>query len=129
LQELADSYDRSISTMRRATHAAREWPAQQAQQSLLFTRAYYLQMPANQDFRHNHYVAEWYQRRFMLPGYGKYWYLDLNPEQIVQNGHKYTRRALLQWGPDSCFAEDGLYTTKWGTEENACGARFSAASR
>jgi hypothetical protein len=75
-------------------------------------------MPANRDFHHNHYVAEWYQRRFMLSGYGKYWYLDLNPEQIVQNGHKYTRRALLRWGPDSCFAEDGLYTTKWGTEEN-----------
>jgi hypothetical protein len=75
-------------------------------------------MPANQDFHHNHYVSEWYQRRFMLPRYGKYWYLDLNPKQIVQNGHKYTRRAQLRWGPDSCFAEDGLYTTKWGTEEN-----------
>jgi hypothetical protein len=75
-------------------------------------------MPANQDFHHNHYVPEWYQRRFMLPGSGKYWYLDLDPQQIVQNGHKYTRRALLRWGADSCFAEDGLYTTKWGTEEN-----------
>jgi len=54
----------------------------------------------------------------MLPGYGKYWYLDLNPEQIEQNGHKHTRRALLCWGPASCFAENSLYTTKWGLEEN-----------
>jgi hypothetical protein len=75
-------------------------------------------MQANQEFHHNHYVPEWYQRRFMPPGSGKYWYLDLNPEQIVQYGHKYTCRSLLRWGPDSCFAENGLYTTKWGTEEN-----------
>ena len=28
------------------------------------------------------------------------------------------RRAVLQWGPDLCFAESHLYTTKWGIEEN-----------
>src|SRR3984893_16764328 len=64
--------------------------ARQAEQ-----RPYNLQMPANQDFHHNHYVAEWYQRRFMLPGYGKYWYLDLNPEQIAQHAHKATHRGAL----------------------------------
>jgi hypothetical protein len=73
---------------------------------------------ANKDFKHNHYVPEWYQRRFMFSGQGKYWYLDLTPEQVVQDGHRFTRRELRNWGPPSCFAEDDLYTTKWGVEEN-----------
>jgi hypothetical protein len=81
-------------------------------------------MTAKGDFKHNHYVSEWYQRRFMLAGQGRYWYLDLNPEQVVQTGHRFTRRALLPWGPASCFAEDDLYTTKWGTEENVDIERF-----
>lgn len=75
-------------------------------------------MPGEENFRHNHYVPEWYQKRFIAPGQGKYWYLDLTPEQIIKNGHKYSRRALLNWGPVSCFAENDLYTAKWGTEEN-----------
>jgi hypothetical protein len=75
-------------------------------------------MTSKGDFKHNHYVPEWYQRRFMLASQGTYWYLDLKPEQRVQNGHRFTRRALLSWGPTSCFAEDDLYTTKWGVEEN-----------
>lgn len=73
---------------------------------------------ATKDFKHNHYVPEWYQRRFMAPGQGKYWYLDLKPEVVEQNGHKFTRRALLPWGPGSCFAENDLYTVKWGGTEN-----------
>jgi hypothetical protein len=81
-------------------------------------------MPAKGDFKRNHYVPEWYQRRFMLAGQGTYWYLDLRPEQVVQNGHRFTRRALLPWGPASCFAEDDLYTTKWGVEENVDIERF-----
>jgi hypothetical protein len=75
-------------------------------------------MAANGGFKRNHYVPEWYQKRFMLPGQGKYWYLDLKPEGVVRNGHKFTRHDLLHWGPGSCFAEDDLYTTKWGTGEN-----------
>lgn len=75
-------------------------------------------MTPTRDFKHNHYVPEWYQRRFMLPGQGKYWYLDLKPEQVVQNGHRFTRRDLLHWGPGRCFAEHDLYTTRWGAQEN-----------
>ena len=56
----------------------------------------------------------------MLSGQRTYWYRDLEPKEVVQqSGHKYTRRALLRWGPDSCFAEDGLYTTKWGLRGEA----------
>ncbi len=75
-------------------------------------------MSVGSGFKHNHYVPEWYQKRFMLPGEGKYWYLDLKPEQVVRNGHKYTRRNILRWGPVSCFAEDDLYTVKSGGQEN-----------
>jgi hypothetical protein len=75
-------------------------------------------MTAGRDFHHNHYVPEWYQRRFMLPGQHRYWYLDLEPEHLVCNGHKYTRRDLLHRGPGLCFAQDDLYTTRWGEEEN-----------
>jgi Protein of unknown function (DUF4238) len=75
-------------------------------------------MPSNDQFKHNHYVPEWYQKRFILDGQGKYWYLDLKPEQVVRDGHKFTRRDLLLWGPASCFAEHDLYTVKWGSQEN-----------
>lgn len=68
----------------------------------------------NQQYRHNHYVPEWYQRRFMLPGQHKYWYLDLKPERRTSGGATYTRRDLLHWGPERCFAQDDLYTTEWG---------------
>ncbi len=76
-------------------------------------------MPGIKNFRHNHYVPEWYQKRFMLPGQGKYWYLDLKPDVThLPNGRSFTRRALLPWGPVSCFAEDDLYTTTWGGQGN-----------
>jgi hypothetical protein len=81
-------------------------------------------MGVNREFHHNHYVPEWYQRRFMLPDQGKYSYLDIKPEPMEQDGHKYTRTALRNLGPPSSFAEDDLYTTKWGTEENVDIERF-----
>lgn len=75
-------------------------------------------MAPAQDFKHNHYVPEWYQHRFMLPRQNRYWYLDLKPDQVVNNGYKYTRRDLHQWGPARCFVQHDLYTTRWGEEEN-----------
>jgi hypothetical protein len=75
-------------------------------------------MGSRQEFHHNHFVPEWFQRRFMLPGQRKYWYLDLKPDVVENNGHRYTRKSLLHWGPNSCFAEHDLYTTRWGGTEN-----------
>nr|MCH9765410.1 DUF4238 domain-containing protein [Alphaproteobacteria bacterium] len=72
----------------------------------------------SQDYKHNHYVPEWYQKRFLPNGQGKQWYLDLRPEKITKNGHTYLRRELLHWGPRKCFAQDDLYTTRWGSIEN-----------
>ena len=69
-------------------------------------------------YKHNHYVPEWYQKRFLPGGQGKYFYLDLRPDVVVRDGHSHTRTALNRWGPPSCFAQDDLYTTKWGGLEN-----------
>jgi hypothetical protein len=62
----------------------------------------------------HHYVPRWYQRRFLKTGEFKYHYLDLHPDTLVNSGKKYQRRALLHWGPDSCFYKDDLYTLKLG---------------
>ena len=64
----------------------------------------------------NHYVPEWYQRRFLGEGESRFYYLDLKPETVVSaGGTKYSRRALLRWGPKRCFYQDNLYTVKLGS--------------
>jgi hypothetical protein len=65
-------------------------------------------------YRHNHYVPEWYQRRFMLPGQHRYFRLDQKPDVVTDGKHKWTRRDLHEWSPENIFAEDDLYTTRWG---------------
>jgi len=72
-----------------------------------------------QQYRHNHYVPISYQRRFMLPGQSWYYRLDLKPESATSGTIRYTRRALHHWGTDRVFAENDLYTTRWGTGDNA----------
>lgn len=68
------------------------------------------------DFRNNHYVPAWYQKRFLPQAAGdrKFFYLDLRPEVRNAGGRSYKRKALLRWGPQSCFRERDLYTTKFG---------------
>src|SRR5258708_1939120 len=75
-------------------------------------------MPVEQGFRHNHYVPEWYQRRFLPQGQSHLFYLDLKPDERIHNGHRYVRRSLMNWGPVRCFAENDLYTVKWGNWKN-----------
>jgi hypothetical protein len=64
----------------------------------------------------NHYVPEWYQRRFLPPDIHRFFYLDLNPDVVkIVPGRTLTRRSLLWWGPAQCFYQDDLYTLKLGT--------------
>lgn len=73
-------------------------------------------LPENFTVR-NHYVPQWYQRRFFIPdsGQSKLWYLDLRPDVIhLPNGKRTTRKALRQLGPVNCFKEDHLYTLYFG---------------
>lgn len=75
----------------------------------------------SKQYRHNHYVPEWYQKRFLpaTTGARKFYYLDLKPETVItDSGHRYKRSELLHWGPQKCFAEDDLYTTKFGNFES-----------
>src|SRR5258708_6823186 len=62
----------------------------------------------------HHYVPQWYQRRFLAAGTTQYFYLDLHPETVVQDGVSHQRRALLKWGPAKCFYKDNLYTLTFG---------------
>jgi hypothetical protein len=74
---------------------------------------------ARQQSHAHHYVPQWYQRRF-LPGKSKFWYLDLHPDTIVQDGVSHQRDELLNWGPKLCFYHEDLYTVKlgsWTTDE------------
>jgi Protein of unknown function (DUF4238) len=69
---------------------------------------------ANQTHR-NHYVPEWYQRRFLPPDVRRFFYLDLSPDVVkIAPGRSFTRRSLLRWGPAQCFYQDDLYTLKLG---------------
>ena len=70
------------------------------------------------EYQHNHYVPEWYQKRFLAGGQTRHHYLDLRPDKVTTNGHTYHRKAELYWGPKRCFAQDDLYTTKWGGLNN-----------
>lgn len=45
----------------------------------------------------------------------KFFYLDLKPQKVFSNGRTYTRNSCLRWGPERCFYEDHLYTTRFGT--------------
>ena len=72
------------------------------------------------EYRHNHYVPEWYQKRFLPKGskQQKFYYLDLSPETLVAgNGKRYQRNSMMRWGAISCFAQNDLYTTKFGDFE------------
>lgn len=69
----------------------------------------------------NHYVPEWYQRRFFDPNAkeAKYHYLKLRPDtKTASSGHRYREKDLNFWGASRCFFEDDLYTTRFGAVEN-----------
>jgi hypothetical protein len=66
-----------------------------------------------QQSRAHHYVPQWYQRRFLAPGATNYFYLDLHPETVTQNGKTHQKTALLKWGPSQCFHVTDLYTLRF----------------
>ena len=72
----------------------------------------------NEEYRHNNYVTEWYQRRFLPDGQSKHHYLDLQPDTVTKDGHTYSRKAPLRWGPSRCFAQHDVYTMSLGGLKN-----------
>src|SRR5260221_3744930 len=73
------------------------------------------------EFRHNHYVPVWYQKRFLPSGQKdqEIFYLDLNPGTFVDpRGISHARKAQRRQGFKYCFAESDLYTTHFGSTES-----------
>jgi len=60
----------------------------------------------------NHYVPQWYQQHFLNEN-DKFYYLDLCPEKVSNNGHTYRRTAMMHWGPRICFMRENLYTMRF----------------
>jgi hypothetical protein len=75
---------------------------------------------ANNEYKENHYVPRWYQRRFLpVGGEQKFRYLDLRPETFLDaKGIKRTKKSLQRWGTNGCFKQTDLYTTRFGTWES-----------
>jgi len=73
------------------------------------------------EYHHNHYVPEWYQKRFIDPSEQDQvlYYLNLNPETFVDpRGISHRKEPLKKTGTKQCFAEDNLYTTTFGATES-----------
>jgi hypothetical protein len=66
------------------------------------------------EYRHNHYVPEWYQKRFIPPDQvdRELYYLDLRPGSFVDGKGSVHTSGLHHWGFKYCFAERDLYTAQ-----------------
>jgi hypothetical protein len=67
------------------------------------------------EYRNNHYVPQWYQRRFIPADAAnrELFLLDQKPGKVkVPGGKKVRRRAVRKIGTRRCFAIDDLYTTR-----------------
>jgi hypothetical protein len=69
------------------------------------------------DYRKNHYVPVWYQKRFIMPGArdAELFYLDLRPGVFTDGrGVAHPKRGVRRLGPKHCFYERDLYTANFG---------------
>jgi hypothetical protein len=65
----------------------------------------------------NHYVPQWYQKRFLPSGLReqKLYYLDLEPERVAHSGGGFHfRNDCRRLGTVNCFAQRHLYTILFG---------------
>jgi hypothetical protein len=72
-------------------------------------------------YRNNHYVPVWYQKRFLLPGSpsNELFYMDLRPGSFKDGrGVVHRRRAVKRTGLRRCFAETDLYRTHFGGQQS-----------
>ena len=67
------------------------------------------------DYRRNHYVPKWYQRRFLSSKSSSFYYLNLIPTVInLPNGEKKTSNEIhWPFRPSQCFWLKDLYTTRY----------------
>lgn len=69
---------------------------------------------AQQVTRKNHYVPEWYQRRFFSNNSNQLFYLSLDPRKQLADGRFINYREINIWPPSRCFCQQDLYTTQFG---------------
>jgi hypothetical protein len=73
------------------------------------------------EYRKNHYVPVWYQKRFIPLGakHKELFYLDLRPDTFADDrGLIHSRKAVRRLGPKHCFFEQNLYTINLGAIES-----------
>src|SRR4051794_15450963 len=73
------------------------------------------------EYTNNHYVPQWYQRRFIPAHQGnrELYVLDLKPDVFRDGkGVRRQRKTLRRTGTRKCFAIDDLYTTRFGGIES-----------
>lgn len=65
--------------------------------------------------RQNHYVPQWYQKRFLSSGKSAFYYLNLIPPVIdLPDGKKKTlNRVRWPFSATQCFCQKDLYTTQY----------------
>ena len=69
------------------------------------------------EYRNNHYVPQWYQKRFMLAGQHELFYRDLTPRSFRDSKHRlHSDKEVRRRGPGTCFVERDLYTRYLGPE-------------
>src|SRR4051812_5763719 len=67
------------------------------------------------DYKNQHYVPQWYQKRFLPVGQKdqELYYLDFRPGEFKDpRGVIHPKRAVKRQGTKFCFAETDLYTRK-----------------
>lgn len=72
------------------------------------------------EYRKNHYVPKWYQKRFLPPEQRnkELYYLDFKPGEFVDpRGISHPKKAVRRKGFKYCFAEKDLYITRIGPME------------
>ncbi|KKP93228.1 MAG: hypothetical protein US25_C0042G0001 [Candidatus Moranbacteria bacterium GW2011_GWE1_36_7] len=75
----------------------------------------------SKEYRNNHYVPIWYQKRFVVnPKTDReIHYLDLDPPKFFDSkGGVHIRNAIRRQGFKKCFAEEDLYTTNFNNIES-----------
>jgi hypothetical protein len=73
------------------------------------------------EYRNNHYVPIWYQRRFLPHGQRdkELFYLDLKSDIVTDSrGRPHTKHAVRRLGFRHCFAAKDLYTTWLGSAQS-----------
>jgi hypothetical protein len=73
------------------------------------------------EYRNNHYVPVWYQKRFLPPGAtsNELFYRDLKPGPFTDaRGVVHERRAVKNTGCRRCFSVNDLYITHFGGIES-----------